>query len=105
MSSAPGVALLEMATLSRTETGAAAKAACAAAWIQRQPPGVTIESLRFRPDQVATLRDHQIGPPWSPLTRLKGANPQAFHYWLQAQRILTTNQAPAVMLAKTPAQP
>ena len=69
---------------------AAAKAACLAAWIQRQPPNVTIDTLRFRPDQVATLRDLQIQPPWSPLTRLKGANPQAFHYWYQAQRILTS---------------
>ena len=69
---------------------AAAKAACVAAWIQRQPRDVTIDSLRFRPDQVATLRDLQIQPPWSPLTRLKGANPQAFHYWYQAQRILTS---------------
>ena len=47
-------------------------------------------SLRFRPDQVATLRDLQIQPPWSPLTRLKGATPQAFHHWYQAQRILTS---------------
>ena len=69
---------------------AAAKAACLAAWIQRQPSNVTIDTLRFRPDQVATLRDLQIQPPWSPLTRLKGANPQAFHYWYQAQRILTS---------------
>jgi hypothetical protein len=69
---------------------AAAKAACIAAWIQRQPAGVTIDSLRFRADQVPNLRDLQIQPPWSPLTRLKGANPQAFHYWYQAQRILST---------------
>jgi len=67
---------------------AAAKAACVAAWIQRQPAATTLDSLRFHPDQVAALRDLQIQPPWSPLTRLKGANPQAFHYWHQAQRIL-----------------
>lgn len=69
---------------------AAGKAACVAAWIQRQPPNVTIDTLRFRPDRVATLRDLQMRPPWSPLTRLKGANPQAFHFWCQAQRILTS---------------
>ena len=67
---------------------AAAKAACVAAWIQRQPAAVTIDTLRFRADQVATLRDLQIQPPWAPLTRLKGANPQAFHYWFQTQRLL-----------------
>lgn len=69
---------------------AAAKAACVAAWIQRQPAAVTLDSLRFHPGQLAALRDVQIQPPWSPLTRLKGANSQAFHYWHEAQRILTT---------------
>ena len=29
-----------------------AKAACVAAWLQRQPPDTTVESLRFRADQV-----------------------------------------------------
>jgi hypothetical protein len=68
---------------------AAAKVACVAAWIQRRPAGVTIEQLRFQSDRVAELRDLQIQAPWSPLTRLKGGNVQAFHYWFQAQRILT----------------
>ena len=31
---------------------------------------------------------------WSPLTRLKGGNAQAFHYWYQAQRILTGGLMP-----------
>ena len=69
---------------------AAAKAACVAAWIQRQPEGVTIDQLRFRADRVAELHDLQIQAPWSPLTRLKGGNAQAFHYWYQAQRMLTS---------------
>jgi hypothetical protein len=63
---------------------AAAKAACVAAWLQCQPPGTPVQSLRFRADQVAGLRHLQIQPPWAPLTRLKAANPQAFHYWYQA---------------------
>lgn len=67
---------------------AAGKVACVAAWIQRQPGGVTIEHLRFRADGVPQLHDLQIHAPWSMLGRLKGANPQAFHYWHQAQKIL-----------------
>lgn len=67
---------------------AVGKVACAAAWIQRRPAGTTIEQLRFQPDRIAELRDLQIQTPWVPLNRLKGANPQAFHYWYQAQRIL-----------------
>jgi hypothetical protein len=46
--------------------------------------------LRFRADQVAGLRNLQIQPPWAPLTHLKAANPQAFHYWYRAQRILAS---------------
>jgi hypothetical protein len=68
---------------------AAAKVACIAAWIQRRPAGVTIEQLRFQSDRAMELRDLQIRAPWSALTRLKGGNAQAFHYWYQAQRILT----------------
>jgi hypothetical protein len=39
--------------------------------------------------RIAELRDLQIQAPWSPLNRLKGGNAQAFHYWYQAQHILT----------------
>jgi predicted nucleotidyltransferase component of viral defense system len=65
---------------------AAGKAACVAAWIQRQP-GMGIAELRFQIERVAELRDAQIEAPWTPLNRLKGANLEAFHYWLLAQRI------------------
>jgi hypothetical protein len=68
---------------------AASKVACVAAWIQRRPTDVTIEQLRFDSDRIAELRALEIQAPWSPLTRLKGGNAQAFHYWYQAQRILT----------------
>ena len=68
---------------------AAGKVACVAAWILSRPAGVTIEQLRFQSDRIAELRDLQIEAPWSPLTRLKGGNAEAFHYWYQAQRILT----------------
>ena len=68
---------------------AAGKAACAAAWIQRRP-GTRIEALRFQMERAAELRDAQIGAPWAPLNRLKGANLEAFHYWLLAQQILRT---------------
>lgn len=67
---------------------AASKAACAAAWILRRPANVTIEQLRFQSNRITELRDLQIEAPWTPLTRLKGGNPEAFHYWYQAQRIL-----------------
>ena len=73
---------------------AASKVACVAAWIQRRPAGVTIEQLRFQLERIAELRDLQIQAPWSPLTRLKGGNAQAFHYWYQAQRILTGGSMP-----------
>ena len=66
---------------------AAAKAACVAAWIHRQP-GTGIEALRFNAGQIAGLRNQQIAAPWTALNRLKGANPEAFHYWLLVQRIL-----------------
>jgi len=69
---------------------AAGKVACAAAWIQRRPAGVTIEKGRFQPDRIAELRDVHIQAPWTPLTRLMGGNAEAFHYWYQAQRILTS---------------
>lgn len=66
---------------------AAGKAACAAAWIQRQPE-MSIGDMRFKPERATDLRGQQINAPWIPLNRLKGANPEAFHYWLLAQRIL-----------------
>jgi hypothetical protein len=44
--------------------------------------------LRFQPDRVVELRDLQIEAPWTPLTRLKGGNAPAFHFWYQAQHIL-----------------
>jgi hypothetical protein len=69
---------------------AAGKAACAAAWILRQPTGMSIEQLRFQVARAGELRDLQIQAPWTPLTRLKGGNAQAFHYWYQAQRMLTS---------------
>lgn len=66
---------------------AAAKAACTAAWIQ-QHPAIRIEGLRLNSDRIAGLRNRHIAPPWTPLNRLKGANPEAFHYWLLAQQIM-----------------
>lgn len=66
---------------------AAAKAACAAAWIHQRPV-IRIDELRFNRDRIADLRNRQIEPPWVPLNRLKGANPEAFHYWQVAQQIL-----------------
>jgi len=68
---------------------ATGKAACAAAWILRRPAGASLAMLRFQPANAAALRDAQITAPWSPLNRLKGGNPEAFHYWHQAQRILS----------------
>jgi hypothetical protein len=65
---------------------AAGKAACVAAWILRQP-GLGIAELRFQIDRINELRDAQIAAPWAPLNRLKGGNPEAFHYWLLAQQI------------------
>ena len=67
---------------------AASKAACLAAWILRRPVGMTIEHLRYQPDRAGELRDLQIQGPWTALTRLKGGNPEAFHHWYQAQRML-----------------
>jgi hypothetical protein len=69
---------------------AASRAACVAAWILRRPAGVTIDQLRFQSNRIAELRDLQLQAPWTPLNRLKGGNAEAFHYWYQAQRILTS---------------
>jgi NTP pyrophosphatase (non-canonical NTP hydrolase) len=73
---------------------ATGKAACAAAHIQRRP-GINIEELRFKIERVDELRALQIEAPWIPLNRLKGGNPEAFHYWLRAQRILNADQSNA----------
>ncbi len=67
---------------------AAGKVACVAAWIQRQPAGVSIEQLRFQPARAGELREAQIPAPWQPLNRLKGGNPEAFHYWHRASLLL-----------------
>jgi len=67
---------------------ASGKAACVAAWIMHRPAGVTLPELRFRPAEVAALRGAQIAAPWAPLNRLKGGNPEAFHYWYRAQLLL-----------------
>jgi hypothetical protein len=66
---------------------AAGKASCTAAWIMHRPQ-MTIEEMRFRMEEVERLRSLDIRPPWTPLNRLKGANPEAFHYWSVAQQIL-----------------
>ena len=66
---------------------AAGKAACVAAYIQRQP-GRSIEELRFQMERADESPEPQIRAPWTPLNRLRRANPEAFHYWLLAQRIL-----------------
>jgi hypothetical protein len=67
---------------------AAGKAACVAAWILHRPAGVSLADLRFHPTNVTALREMQIAAPWSTLNRLKGGNPEAFHYWHRAQSIL-----------------
>ena len=66
---------------------AAGKAACVAAWIRHRPT-MSIKELRFQIERVTELRGAEIVAPWVPLNRLKGANPEAFHYWLLAQKIL-----------------
>jgi hypothetical protein len=67
---------------------AAGKAACVAAWILRRPVGMPLPDLRYRLTGAAALLETQIDAPWTPLNRLKGGNPEAYHYWRQAQRIL-----------------
>lgn len=67
---------------------AASKAPCTAAWILRLPAGMSVEQLRYQPARAGELCGLQIRTPWASLTRLKGGNPEAFHYWYQAQRIL-----------------
>ena len=67
---------------------AAGKVACVAAWIQRQPAGVTLEQLRFRPARAGELREAKIQAPWQPLNRLKGGNMAAFYYWHRASVLL-----------------
>ena len=69
---------------------AAGKAACVAAWIKRRPAGVGIEQIRFKPERAAELRALQIQEPWESLNRIRGGNAEAFHYWYQAQLILSS---------------
>jgi hypothetical protein len=49
----------------------------------------TEASPHCEPVTIADLRNRQIEPPWTPLNRLKGANPEAFHYWQLGQQILS----------------
>lgn len=68
---------------------AAGKAACVAACIQRRmSERESIENLRFDLENAHALHGKDIITPWQPLNRLKGGNPEAFHYWYEAQRIL-----------------
>ena len=48
-----------------------------------------LQFTSIQADRIAELRNLQLLAPWSPLNRLGGGNPQAFHYWYQAQRILS----------------
>ena len=67
---------------------AAGKAACLAAWIQKRP-AKRIDEIRFDVTKVEELKTQTIDGPWHPLNRLKGANPEAFHYWNVTQKILS----------------
>lgn len=69
---------------------AAGKASCLAAWIQRRKiESEPIENLRFDLSRAHELSEKKIFAPWAPLDRLRGGNPEAFHYWYLAQQILT----------------
>lgn len=68
---------------------AAGKAACVAAWMKRRLAAVTIQSLRYDSNRIQELRTAVIGPPWQPLQRLRGGNPEAFFYWWRAQQLLS----------------
>jgi hypothetical protein len=66
---------------------AAGKAAALAAWIQKRPP-FSLESMRYNSSNIEELRTQTLGDSWAPLTRLKAANPEAFHYWHLTREIL-----------------
>ena len=66
---------------------AAGKAAALSAWIQKRPT-LRIDEIRFDSTKLEELKSQTLGEPWSPLTRLKGANPEAFYYWHLTQQIL-----------------
>jgi hypothetical protein len=65
---------------------AAGKAAALAAWIQKRPK-LRIHEMRFDSANIEALKDQTINAPWSSLSRLKGGNPEAFHYWHITQQI------------------
>jgi len=67
---------------------AAGKAALLAACIKHKPADLTLAALRYDPDHIHELRGKSIGPPWAHLTSIRNVNPQAFHYWWHAARIL-----------------
>ncbi|MBI1783791.1 nucleotidyl transferase AbiEii/AbiGii toxin family protein [Candidatus Sumerlaeota bacterium] len=66
---------------------AAGKAAVAAGCIQSGLAGISIGELRYAVEMADNLRNLNIETPWEALTRLKKSNPEAFHYWYQAQRV------------------
>jgi len=49
---------------------------------------MSVEQLLHQAARAGELRGLQLEAPWASLTRLKGGNPEAFHYWYQAQTIL-----------------
>jgi len=67
---------------------AAGKAACLAASMMRKRQDIMFGAVRFDKANVAALKERQIAEPWLPLNRMRGANPEAFHYWLKTQEIL-----------------
>ena len=67
---------------------AVGRAASVAAWIKRRIDGVTMQSLRYEANQINHLRSAAIGPPWQPLHRLRGPNPEAFFHWWRTRQLL-----------------
>lgn len=63
---------------------AAAKAACLASALRDGSVGRLVPAFRYGPEQVAQLANITLSDPV--LQRLKGGNPEAFHYWAMAER-------------------
>jgi hypothetical protein len=67
---------------------AAAKSACIAAIILAGKAGLNIQQVRFDSSKTGELARKNLEGQFSPLVKLRSANPESFHYWTIVQDVL-----------------
>ncbi|MBU0678605.1 MAG: nucleotidyl transferase AbiEii/AbiGii toxin family protein [Verrucomicrobia bacterium] len=67
---------------------AAVKVALISRIIRRDRRDLRLNDLRFDPAKRAALATATMAPPLDYLTKLRGVNDEAFHYWLKTQEVI-----------------